>query len=117
MKRTLAPALTLLMAACGGGSSGGGSMQPPPPPPDPPPPSEAPFWEQWGGNPQHSGNVAVSGQSLDRRLADIVYDPFVPEEMAASGRNALLVHYQAPIVDGNDVYAMLKTGDYTGPNS
>jgi hypothetical protein len=116
MKHLLVPALTLLLAACdGGGGSNGGSMEPPPF--EPPPPSEMPFWEQWGGNAQHTGSVAVAGQSLDRRLADITYDPFVPDEIAASGRGALLVHYQAPIVDGNDVYVMTKTGSYTGPNS
>jgi hypothetical protein len=114
-KTLFAPALALLLAACGG-SSNGGNMGPPPPF-EPPPPSEEPFWEQWGGNPQHTGSVAVVGQMLNRRLADIVYDPFVPDEVGYSGRNALLVHYQAPIVDGNDVYVMTKTGSYTGPNA
>jgi len=69
-------------------------------------------WPQWGGDPQHSGEVNWNGQNLNRFLADIVYDPFVPEEMAANGGN-LLVHYQVPIIDGNDVYMEFKSGNFT----
>jgi hypothetical protein len=80
------------------------------------PPANAPFWAQWGANPQHTGVVGVVGQNAANQLADIVYDPFVSREQSASG-GELLAHYPAPITDGNDVYFMTKSGTYTGANS
>ncbi|HLY20606.1 MAG TPA: hypothetical protein VKR61_25440 [Bryobacteraceae bacterium] len=68
-------------------------------------------WAQWAQNPQHSGNPAVTGQSLNRILANIVYDPLVPEEQSANN-NELVTHYQVPLVDGNDVYMEYKSGSY-----
>lgn len=109
----------LLLTACGGGSndSGGGTTSPPPPPPPPTPPaaSNAPFWSQWGANPQHSGLVPVAGQNATRMLADITYDPFVPNQQAETG-GSLLTHYQAPIVNGDDVFMLVKTGNYVACN-
>ena len=82
-----------------------------------PAPSNAALWAQWGANPQHAGMVNVAGQSLTHQLADIVYDPFVPQEQAESlpvfGAADLVAHFQATITDGNDVYMMMKTGQYT----
>jgi hypothetical protein len=52
------------------------------------------------------------GQPLNNILEDIVYDPFVDEEIAAGG-GALLVHYQVPLLDGNDVYMEFKGGNFT----
>jgi hypothetical protein len=49
---------------------------------------------------------------LNQILANILYDPLVPDERAATGGD-LLVHYQTPLVDGNDVYMESKTGTYT----
>lgn len=72
----------------------------------------APDWPQWGQNPQHTGEVSWSGQNLNQILEDVVYDPFVPAEMAENGGD-LLVHYQVPIVDGNDVYMEFKSGNFT----
>src|SRR5262249_61802036 len=66
-------------------------------------------WPQWGQNPQHQGFVSVPGQSLDRILADVLYDPNVPDEQAASGGD-LLAHYQAPLINQNDVVTEFKTG-------
>jgi hypothetical protein len=101
--------LGILVSGCGGGSSpGGGGMMTPPA-------SNTPFWAQWGANPLHEGMVPVAGQQLANKLADIVYDPFVSQEQTASN-GELLVHYQAAIVDGNDVYMMTKTGMYTSPS-
>lgn len=68
-------------------------------------------WPQWGQNPQHSGTVTVPGQNLTNTVADITYDPFVPQEQAANG-GELLAHYQAPLLDGNDVYMEVETGTY-----
>jgi hypothetical protein len=104
--------LMVALSACGGGGAGimitqGG----------PPDASNTPFWAQWGSNPQHTGNVSVTGQSLTNKHADIVYDPFVSQEKAENtpifGEAVLTVHEQAPITDGNDVYMVTKTGTYT----
>jgi hypothetical protein len=63
-------------------------------------------------NPQHTGSVGVAGQSAIHKLADVVYDPFVAQEQAEISNGDLLVHYQVPIVDGNDVYMMSKSGTF-----
>jgi outer membrane protein assembly factor BamB len=68
-------------------------------------------WPQWGQNPQHTGAVSTIGQLLNRSLADLVYDPFVTDEQKEFN-GELLAHYQAPLVDGNDVYMEFKTGTY-----
>ena len=71
-------------------------------------------WPQWGRNAQHTSATNAIGQPAQQMLADIVYDPFVAQEQAdpiAAGD--LLVHYQVPLVDGNDVYMEFKTGTYT----
>ena len=102
--------LLALLAACGGGSSGT-----PPPPPPPPPASNNPFWAQWGANPAHSGFTPVAGQSLTRKLADIIYDPFVAQEQAEEGGD-LVAHYQSTLVDGNDFYMESKSGTYPSCN-
>ncbi len=76
-------------------------------------PAPAVFWGQWGRNQLHQGSVPVAGQTGSRIQASIVYDPFVSKETqgpyAAGG---LLVHYQTPLVDGNDVFMECKTGQY-----
>ncbi|HKQ07699.1 MAG TPA: hypothetical protein VJ464_21410 [Blastocatellia bacterium] len=74
-------------------------------------------WPQWGHDASHSGSINVVGQSPNQVLADIVYDPFVEQEKA-SGENVfgeadLFVHYQTPLVDGNDVFMEFKSGTYT----
>jgi outer membrane protein assembly factor BamB len=69
-------------------------------------------WNQWGGNAQHTASLAVAGQPFRAQLADIVYDPFVALEIAES--RSLLVHYQTPLSDGDDVFMMAKQGTYTG---
>ena len=71
-------------------------------------------WPQWGHDQQHTGTVNVAGQNLNKILANIVYDPFVEQEKAPeNGDGDLLIHYQTPLVDGNDVYMEFKTGTYT----
>jgi outer membrane protein assembly factor BamB len=72
-------------------------------------------WPQWGQNPQHQGFVSVAGQELNRILADVVYDPNVPAEQAASGGD-LLAHYQAPLVRDLDVFMEAKSGPFTDPD-
>ena len=85
-----------------------------------PAPSNTPFWAQWGANPQHTGMVGRPGQTLNTQLADIVYDKFASQEAAENisitGQVALTAHYQATLVDGNDVYMMTKAGTFTSCN-
>jgi hypothetical protein len=73
-------------------------------------------WPQWVLNAQHNSQVSIAGQSLNHNLVNTVYDPLVPDERAAAlanfGSADLLVHYQAPLVNGNDVYMMFKQGPY-----
>ena len=102
MMKRLCPAIALAscMAACGGS----GSAVPP-----------TGGWAQWGSNPQHTGMVGVTGQSLAFQLADILYDPFVSMEQAESG-GGLIAHFQATLVDGNDFYTVIKSGTYVPCN-
>ena len=72
-------------------------------------------WPQWGHDAQHTNSAAVAGQSLDQILANITYDPLVPEEQQAYA-GELTVHYQAPLVDGNDVYMEFKSGTFSANN-
>lgn len=71
-------------------------------------------WPQWGHDQKHTGTSTAAGQNLNRILADIVYDPFVEQEKAPeNGDGDLLIHYQTPLVDGNDVFMEFKSGTYT----
>jgi len=65
-------------------------------------------WPEWGRNAAHTSSVPNAGQDLNEILANLVYDPLVPDETAATGD--LLVHYQVPLVDGNDVFMEFKSG-------
>ena len=77
-----------------------------------------PSWPQWAQNPQHTGFLDVKGQDLNRTLADVIFDPLVADELATGVQQfgpppGLLVHYQVPLVDGNDVYMESKSGQFT----
>lgn len=69
------------------------------------------FWPQWGRDAQHEGMVNVTGQPLNNKLADIIYDPFTQQEQNESG-GELLAHYQTALIDGNTFYMMQKSGRY-----
>jgi len=73
--------------------------------------AQAQFWPQWALNPQHTGQVVVSGQPLNNILTSVVYDPLVPAEMAANA-NSLLAHYQVPLIDGPKIFMEFKSGTY-----
>jgi outer membrane protein assembly factor BamB len=77
--------------------------------------AHAQSWPQWALNAQHTGQVSVAGQPLNRILASIVYDPLVPAEMAAN-QGDLLAHYQVPLIDGINVYMEFKSGKYNKNN-
>jgi outer membrane protein assembly factor BamB len=71
-------------------------------------------WTQWSKDPQHTGQINIAGQGLNNVLADLVYDPFVDiEKSPANGDGDLLVHYQTPLTDGDDVFMEFKSGTYT----
>ena len=72
-------------------------------------------WSQIGANPKHTGSVPVAAQPLLHLLSDITYDPFVPQEQASANGN-LLVHYQVPLIDGDDVFMAFKSGQFTSPD-
>jgi hypothetical protein len=73
-------------------------------------------WPQWGAHPQHGSNVPYVGQSLDQNLVNVLYDPLVEQEMAGTlalgDEPLLLAHFQTPLIDGDDVYMMFKSGHY-----
>ena len=71
----------------------------------------AQFWPQWALNAQHTGRVPVVGQSMNRILASVVYDPLTGDEMAANG-GELLAHYQVPLIDSDRVFMEFKSGTY-----
>src|SRR5713226_10672714 len=68
-------------------------------------------WPQWGQNPQHHGFVHTVGQAATSVLADTIYDPFTAAEERDAG-GTLLVHYQVPLLEGNDVFMEFKTGRF-----
>src|SRR5258705_10938050 len=105
MVRTLV--LASALAACGDPpravDSDGGA---------PDPASGCDAWHQWGSSASHGGASCVRGQPLHTMLSEMVYDPFLAQEVA-DGRGDLFVHYQAPLIDGDDLYMMAKKGTYT----
>ncbi len=77
-------------------------------------PAAAQDWGQWGRNAQHTNTTSAIGQTATHILQDIVYDPNVPAEKADPiSAGELLVHYQVPLVDGDNVYMEFKGGTFT----
>jgi hypothetical protein len=72
--------------------------------------AQTPSWSQWGQNPQHTGNMPVTGQLPQARLSDTIFDPFVTQEVTES--RGLLTHYQAPLVTSSAVFMEFKSGSY-----
>jgi hypothetical protein len=69
-------------------------------------------WLQWGSDPAHAGASCVAAQPMARQLGEVQYDPFVLGEEADAGGD-LIVHYQVPLLAGDDVYIEAKSGTYT----
>ena len=78
-------------------------------------PTAPPSWPQWALNAQHSlFDGGVVGQPLNQNAVSLVYDFNVAAEKAdPNAQGTLLVHYQVPLVDGNDVYVESKAGTYS----
>src|SRR5882672_9203655 len=75
-------------------------------------------WPQWGQNSRHTGTSTAVGQSANNILDEVTFDTHAAEEQNDPLTTPdLLVHYQAPLIDGNDVYMELKTGTYTSITS
>lgn len=69
-------------------------------------------WHEWGNSSSHTGASCAAGQPLQRVLAQETIDPFVAQE-EVDGSGGLIVHYQAPLIDGDAVFMMTKHGKYT----
>src|SRR4051794_1993406 len=65
-------------------------------------PPETAAWSQWGGDARHGSRASVVAQDLGRARASVTFDPFVAEEREEAGDD-VLIHYQAPLLDGDDV--------------
>src|SRR5262245_28155967 len=68
-------------------------------------------WLQWGADPTHQSHSCVIAQRPQRLLDDIVFDPFVAQELAEA-KGSLVIHYQSPLLDGDDLYMEVKSGTY-----
>jgi outer membrane protein assembly factor BamB len=68
-------------------------------------------WMQWGADAQHQSAISVAGRRLARIEAEMVLDPFADIAEANAGGN-LLAHYAVPLVDGSDLYAVVKSGAF-----
>ncbi|HET8550362.1 MAG TPA: hypothetical protein VFL57_20265 [Bryobacteraceae bacterium] len=64
-------------------------------------------WAQWGRNSLHTGAAPVPAQRPERLLGQFVYDNLA-EPIRQDHAGNLLVHYMAPLVDGNDVFVMSR---------
>jgi hypothetical protein len=78
-------------------------------------PTKPGSWPQWGLNAQHTlFDGGVVGQPLNTNLVNLVYDFNIDAEKAdPNATGDLLVHYQVPLVDNNDVYIESKDGTYS----
>jgi hypothetical protein len=78
-------------------------------------------WEQWGGNPGHTGTACKEVDHFDRISAHMTFDPFLDRELAdatiQAGVPDLFTHFQTPLLVDNDVYMEFKAGTYTSCDS
>jgi outer membrane protein assembly factor BamB len=64
-------------------------------------------WQQWGQNSRHTGAVPVAAQMPVQVLDKFNYDRLA-DQMRQDADGDLLVHYMAPLVDGDDVFVMSR---------
>jgi len=77
-------------------------------------PASAQDWAQWGKDARHTSATNAVGQTARNILADVVYDPFVAAEQADPyAGDDLLVHYQVPLINGDNVFMEFKSGSFT----
>ncbi len=72
-------------------------------------------WPQWALNPQHTEFLSkTTGQPLNQNLVNIIYDFNTAGEKAdPNAAGGLDIHYQVPLIDGNDVFIESKDGAYS----
>src|SRR5262245_66268521 len=73
------------------------------------------FWPQWALNAQHTEflNTTV-GQPLNQNAVNLIYDFNVDaEKNDPNAQGGLSVHYEVPLIDGNDAYMESKDGTYS----
>jgi hypothetical protein len=73
-------------------------------------------WAQLGQNAAHTGTACAPAQGFTQVLAVVTFDPFVADELL-DGDGDLFVHYQTPLVAGDDVYVETKSGSYSMCNA
>jgi outer membrane protein assembly factor BamB len=76
------------------------------------PPETCGAWLQWGGDPTHAGATCSAALPMARQLGEVQFDPFIEGE-TADGDGDIYVHYQVPLIAGDDVYIEAKSGAYT----
>ncbi|HVE71642.1 MAG TPA: hypothetical protein VNI54_09765 [Thermoanaerobaculia bacterium] len=69
-------------------------------------------WSQWGGGPRHTGSLPIRGDRFSLKLHESIVDPHVDIKRGEAG-GSLLVHYQTPLSDGNEVFMEAIGGAYT----
>lgn len=70
-------------------------------------------WTQWALNARHDLNDNhVTGRHPKNILANILYDPLVPD-IVANNFGTLPAHYQVPLIEGNDVYMQFNGGTFS----
>ena len=72
-------------------------------------------WTQWAHDATHAGDSCVGGDAPGKVLTTVQIDPFVNAENPPATGTGLLVHYQAPLVVGDDVYVESKGGEFAQP--
>jgi outer membrane protein assembly factor BamB len=70
-----------------------------------------PEWPQFSAGPAHGGATCASGQPLQAILATAIVDEHAAAEEAEADGD-LLVHYQTPLLAGDDVVVEHKGGTY-----
>ncbi len=72
-------------------------------------------WPQWALNPQHTEFLReTTAQPLNRNLVNLIYDFNTAAEKAdPNAGGTLLVHYQVPLIDDQDVFIESKDGTYS----
>ncbi len=73
--------------------------------------ASAQSWPQWGQDARHTGAVSVAGERPDHVIGQFTYDPLANQIRQDDGGD-LLVHYMAPLVDGDEAFIMSR-GDST----
>lgn len=70
---------------------------------------EAQNWPQWGATAQHDGATLVVARRIDRIEQEVVIDPNAAQIESLTGGD-LLAHYPVPLIDGEDVVLLRKSG-------